>query len=71
MNEQAVKENEMWKANTTMNIQAEVLHRAESFLSDNSKYFLNSKNQISRNVLIEKALNYYMDNWEEIKKVAA
>lgn len=57
----------MWKANTTMNIQSDVLHRTESFLSDNSKYFLNSKKQTSRNVLIEKALIYYMDHWEEIK----
>lgn len=61
-----------WKPNTTMNIPVDLLDRTNAFLNDNPGIFVNDKkrNQNSRNVLIEKALTYYMDHWEEIKKSA-
>ena len=61
----------IWKPNTTMNIPFDLLNRVSEFLKNNPRQFLNQNKQNSRNVLIEKALTYYMDHWEEIKKVAA
>lgn len=52
-----------FKPNTTINIPVEVLERAKTFLQDNPTIK-------SRNILIEKALTYFMDNFEELKKVA-
>ena len=49
-----------WKPNTTMNIPYEVLERVKNFLNNNPEIK-------SRNVLIERALTHYMDNWEVIK----
>ncbi len=59
-----------WKPNTTMNISVELLEQIDTFLSDNPTSFLNSLKRNSRNVLIEKALIYYINHWEEIKKAA-
>jgi hypothetical protein len=52
-----------FKPNTTINIPVEVLERARSFLAENPEIK-------SRNLLIEKSLAYFMDHWEEIKKIA-
>lgn len=51
-----------FKPNTTINIPVEVLEQAREFLSKNTEIK-------SRNFLIEKSLLYYMDHFEEIKKV--
>ncbi len=59
-----------WKPNTTMNISVELLEQIDTFLSDNPTSFLNGLKRNSRNVLIEKALIYYINHWEEIKKAA-
>jgi hypothetical protein len=53
-----------FKPNTTINIPVEVLERAKNFLSKNPEIK-------SRNILIEKALTLYMDNWENKKQQAA
>ena len=53
-----------FKPNTTINIPVEVLERAKNFLSTNPEIK-------SRNILIEKALTLYMDNWENKKQQAA
>ena len=60
----------IWKPNTTIHIPIDLLDRINIFLSDNSEQFLNNQKRCSRNMLIEKALTYYMNNWEEIKKAA-
>lgn len=52
-----------FKPNTTINIPVEVLERVKTFLIKNPEIK-------SRNALIEKALTHFMDNWEELKKVA-
>lgn len=62
-----------WKPNTTMNLSYLILSRVAEFLKDNPGQFLSpkiKKGKNSRNILIEKALTYYMDNWEEIKKAS-
>lgn len=51
----------IWKPNTTINIPVDLLERAKAFIN---KY----KEIKSRNLLIEKALTFYMDNYEDIKK---
>lgn len=52
-----------YKPNTTINIRVEVLERVKTFLAKTPEIK-------SRNVLIEKALTHFMDNWEELKKAA-
>lgn len=51
----------VYKPNTTMNIPIDVLDRCSKFLEDTPEIK-------SRNILIEKALIYFMDHWEDIKK---
>lgn len=50
----------VYKPNTTMNIPIDVLDRCSEFLEDTPEIK-------SRNILIEKALVYFMDHWKEIK----
>ncbi len=51
----------IWKPNTTMNIPIDLLDRSAEFVK-------NTPEIKSRNILIEKALTYFMDHWEDIKK---
>ncbi|MCD7740523.1 MAG: hypothetical protein LUH11_04155 [Candidatus Gastranaerophilales bacterium] len=52
-----------FKPNTTINIPVKVLESVREFLKNNFEIK-------SRNLLIEKALIYFMDHYEEIKKAA-
>ena len=50
----------VWKPNTTMNIPIDLLDRVAIFVK-------NTPEIKSRNILIEKSLNYFMDHWEDIR----
>lgn len=51
----------IWKPNTTINIPINLLDRCAEFIKATPEIK-------SRNILIEKALTYFMDHWEDIKK---
>lgn len=51
----------IWKPNTTMNIPIDLLDRCADFVKTTPEIR-------SRNILIEKALIYFMDHWEDIKE---
>lgn len=53
-----------FKPNTTINLPVEVLERVRAFLVKTPEFK-------SRNALIERALIYFMDNWEDLKQKAA